>query len=160
VTGWRQRNGTVGEWHRLFATSWHGWANGGPGSRPLVWLRAQFDAPPATAGGLLPLALRMGNATHGASKGRVWVNGFEIGAYWSRSLGGIATAIRGAAQQGSQLYLIPEDYLTADGNANTLVLFEDLGLAGGSSALAALEVVRTAQPWEPAADAALVPSVQ
>ena len=114
----------------------------GPGSRPLVWLKAEFKTPP----GELPLALRLGNATHGASKGRAWVNGYEIGSYWTRSLGSTSAATR--VQRGSQLYLIPDDYLTLDGKANMLVLYEDLGLVGGSGALEALEVVRTAQPWE------------
>ena len=79
----------------------------------------------------------MGNTTHGASKGRAWVNGFEIGSYRTRSLGSTSAATR--VQRGSQLYLIPDDYLTLDGKANMLVLYEDLGLAGGSGALEALD---------------------
>ena len=78
----------------------------------------------------------MGNATAGATKGVAYVNGRDIGQYWSRSLD--------AAQQpsGPQLYLIPEDFLRKEGNE--LVLFEEVGVVGG---LGAIEVVRAAQAW-------------
>jgi hypothetical protein len=68
------------------------------------------------------------------------VNGRELGQYWSRGLGA------GHAPCGPQLYLIPRDYLRADGGNNTLILFEEVGLVG-LSALEAISVVRAAQAW-------------
>ena len=89
---WLHRNGTVGEFHRLFmpevAAAWRGWRGASSGSplpvgKPMVWLMATFDAPPPPAAEsaqqqelALPLALKMGNAT---TKGRAWVNGMELG---------------------------------------------------------------------------------
>ena len=150
LRGWVQLNGTVGEWHRLFmpsaADEWSGWAAVRDGSatpissRPMLWLRGDFQAPPQLPGDDLPLALRTGNATAGATKGRAWVNGRELGQYWSRGLGA------GHAPCGPQLYLIPRDYLRADGGNNTLILFEEVGLVG-LSALEAISVVRAAQAW-------------
>lgn len=83
---WLHRNGTVGEFHRLFmpevAAAWKGWRRASssagplPVGRPMVWLKATFDAPPPPSQQpALPLALKMGNAT----KGRAWVNGVELG---------------------------------------------------------------------------------
>ena len=141
IRGWLQLNGTVGEFHRLFtpsvAASWGGWSAVASAtdiaSRPTVWLRATFSTPPATG---VPLALRMGNATAGATKGKSYVNGKDIGQFWSRSL----DATR--QPSGPQLYLIPEDFLRKEGNE--LVLFEEVGVVGG---LGAIVVVRAAQAW-------------
>jgi hypothetical protein len=87
---WLHRNGTVGEFHRLFmpevAAAWRGWrgaSSGGPlpVGKPMVWLKAAFDAPPPAAAAAqqqeltLPLALKMDSTT----KGRAWVNGVELG---------------------------------------------------------------------------------
>ena len=106
--------------------------------------RWTFDAPPSPTSSNLPLALKMGSLSMqaGATKGRIWVNGYEIGSFWSKSFA--------AGAQGLQLYLIPEDYLTPSKRGNLLVLLEDYGLVGGGSVrggVEGIEVVRVQHAW-------------
>ena len=87
----------------------------------LTWLKAEFDAP---ADWQSPEALAVDLT--GATKGHVFINGFDAGRYWVRD-----PVI-------STYYQLPPDNLKAKGNL--LVLWEEIGIADTST----IRVVRKA----------------
>jgi hypothetical protein len=79
-----------------------------------VWLKTTFDAPTGwDPNGKFPLAMDLGAAT----KGHLYVNGFDCGKYWIRD---------GTAKQAQRYYQIPQDVIKQRGNL--LVLFEEIAV--------------------------------
>jgi hypothetical protein len=123
---WRMRPGLVGEHAGLAAgggilAPWKA-AKRGRG-RPLTWYRATFPAPKGRA----PVALDLGSM----GKGLAWVNGRCLGRYWLAPIGdprqewlGWLMTDPGLGEPTQRYYHVPREWL---GEANTLVLFEELG---------------------------------
>jgi hypothetical protein len=91
--------------------------------RPLTWYRATFPAPKGRA----PVALDLGSM----GKGLAWVNGRCLGRYWLAPIGdprqewlGWLMTDPGLGEPTQRYYHVPREWL---GEANTLVLFEELG---------------------------------
>jgi hypothetical protein len=108
------------------------WAAAGPNAlnQPLTWLQAEFPTPPGSSA----LVLDVG----GLGRGHAYVNGFDIGRYWTIlgtpcsecKCGGDMCCNRALCDKPSQqLYHIPPDVLKLVGGAelNLLVVIEELG---------------------------------
>ncbi len=98
-----------------------------PALPPLTWLRADFTAPPRT---LPPPPGQEATATlnldvTGLSRGRFYVNGVDLGRYWSKLCGGTFMCQR--------FYSIPLDLLRPGEGANTLLLLDELGASNASA---------------------------
>ncbi|KAK0583000.1 hypothetical protein LWI29_032174 [Acer saccharum] len=95
----------------------------------LTWYKAKFDAP----GGDEPLAMDMGSMT----KGQVWINGDNIGRYWTATAKGNCSECSysstyrptrcqsGCDQPTQQWYHVPRSWLKP--KHNLLIVFEELG---------------------------------
>ena len=80
-----------------------------------MWAKTKFDAPAEwDPQGVTPLAIDL----TGASKGHLYVNGFDCGKYWLRG---------GSAAEAQRFYQLPQDKVVQKGNL--LVLFEEIGIA-------------------------------
>ncbi|KAF7127826.1 hypothetical protein RHSIM_Rhsim11G0181100 [Rhododendron simsii] len=96
--------------------------------QPLTWYKAYFNAPDAEE----PLALDMGSM----GKGQVWINGQNIGRYWTLSANGNCTQCiysgtfrpkkcqLGCGQPTQRWYHVPRSWLKP--THNQLVVFEEL----------------------------------
>ncbi|XP_058190728.1 beta-galactosidase 3-like [Rhododendron vialii] len=96
--------------------------------QPLTWYKAYFNAPDAEE----PLALDMGSM----GKGQVWINGQNIGRYWTLSANGNCTGCSysgtfrptkcqlGCGQPTQRWYHVPRSWLKP--THNQLVVFEEL----------------------------------
>jgi hypothetical protein len=151
---WTHICGSAGEALRLAAAPdavpWAPLPAAAPPLAPLTWLRADFTAParvlPPPAGVEAAAALNL-DAT-GLSRGRFFVNGFDLGRYWSKLCGG--------AYMCQRYYSIPLDLLRAGEGANTLLVLDELG-APNASALA-LAVSENLPPPPPPACGAPPPA--
>ncbi|XP_057517906.1 beta-galactosidase 13-like [Amaranthus tricolor] len=79
--GWHHTVGLEGERHKIFTEEGAKRAKWKPAQgvgEPLTWYKAFFDEPEGDE----PLAIRMENMT----KGMIWINGNNIGRYWSSNL--------------------------------------------------------------------------
>jgi len=108
------------------------WAPAGAGAAPpLTWLRTTFTAPAAafvTPGIEANATLNLDAS--GLSRGRFWVNGFDLGRYWTR--------LCGATFMCQRFYSIPFDLLLPGAGANSLVLLDELGAPDVSAVALAL----------------------
>jgi hypothetical protein len=115
---------------------------------PMAWLRANFTAPPAafaTPGVEVNATLNL-DAT-GLSRGRFFVNGFDLGRYWSKACG---------SDMCQRYYSIPFDLLLPGEGANALVLLDEMG-APNVSAIS-LAMSSNAPPPPPTPCAPLPPA--
>eukprot|EP00039_Didymoeca_costata_P006416 m.89973 g.89973 ORF g.89973 m.89973 type:complete len:945 (-) comp13249_c0_seq1:184-3018(-) len=124
---WVQQSGSTGE--KLgFGDGTHG-GDMKPldeeSTMPMSWLQTTFSAP--------PMVFEKFNNEHnvslslditGLSRGRFYVNGFDLGRYWTINCGN---------EMCQRYYPIPFDILKPGNNANTLVLLDELGAARVSS---------------------------
>jgi hypothetical protein len=143
---WTHVAGAVGEAGAAFTPAGGAalpWAPlAGAATAPLTWLRTTFTAP---SGVLAPEAGVEVTATlnldvSGLSRGRFWVNGFDLGRFWSK--------LCGAEYMCQRYYPIPFDLLLAGAGANTLVVLDELGATNVSSAALAVSA-NTAPPPPP-----------
>ncbi|CAK9143234.1 unnamed protein product [Ilex paraguariensis] len=103
-----------------------------PKKRPLIWYKANFDAPTGND----PIALNL----TGMGKGEAWVNGQSIGRYWPAYISptGVCTdtcdyrgsyspdkCLKNCGKPSQLLYHVPRSWLQKNGNI--LVLFEEIG---------------------------------
>ncbi|KAI5666236.1 hypothetical protein M9H77_16089 [Catharanthus roseus] len=103
-----------------------------PTEQPLIWYKANFDAP----AGSDPVALDF----TGLGKGEAWVNGQSIGRYWptyTASNGGCTDScnyrgsyssnkcLKNCGKPSQLLYHVPREWLKP--SENILVLFEEMG---------------------------------
>jgi hypothetical protein len=106
-------------------------AAGSPAVPPMTWLRTTFDAPAAVrrqpAGVELASVLNLDAV--GLSRGTFWVNGHNLGRYWSKSCGAACPhppCPSGAAPVPCQRYYsIPFDYLKEE--KNVLTVLDEMG---------------------------------
>jgi hypothetical protein len=127
---WTHVAGSVGELKQVFTAAggasvpWAPLAPAPVALPPLSWLRAAFTAPAAVlappAGVEVSATLSL-DAT-GLSRGRLFVNGVDLGRYWSALCDAQA---RGCMCQ--RFYSIPGDVLLPGPDANLLVLLDELG---------------------------------
>jgi hypothetical protein len=147
---WAHVVGTVGELRRVYAPDGGGapWAPLTPpaaGAPPLSWLRANFTAPPETLApppGVESAAVLNLDAT-GLSRGRLFVNGADLGRYWS--------ALCGAEFMCQRFYPIPSDLLLPGAGANLLVLLDELGPTNVGAVSLAVSFLAPAAPPDAAA---------
>ena len=98
-----------------------------PMTSPMTWLRTTFDAPPATRAQSEGVELKavLNLDVVGLSRGTFWVNGHNLGRYWSKSCGAACPhppCPAGAVPIPCQRYYsIPFDYLKESGNVLTLL---------------------------------------
>ena len=131
---WTHVAGSVGEARGIPADpSLVPWTPLPPGTLtlpPLTWLRMPFTAParvlPAggSGGGAAEMNATLNLDISGLSRGRFYVNGFDLGRYWSKLCGGQYMCQR--------YYPIPFDLLLPGPAANTLLLLDELGVSNVS----------------------------
>jgi hypothetical protein len=135
VGEWHHRSGSLGEALEVYtdagAAKHANFVPLGPSlavpTPPMTWLRTTFDAPVAVmrpaAGVELTSVLNLD--VLGLSRGFFWVNGLNLGRYWSKSCGAACPhppCASGAAPVPCQRYYsIPYDYLKARGNVLTVL---------------------------------------
>lgn len=92
----------------------------GPSAPPMSWLKATFEAPAAAVdpdpNGERNATLNL-DAT-GLSRGRFFVNGMDLGRYWTKSCGGNIC---------QRFYPIPFDILERSPGINRLTVLDELG---------------------------------
>lgn len=143
---WTHVAGTVGEARAAYtpaggaALPWAPLAGGT--TAPLTWLRTTFTAPASV---LAPAAGVEVSATlnldvSGLSRGRFWVNGFDLGRFWSK--------LCGSEYMCQRFYPIPFDLLVPGVDTNSLVVLDELG-ATNVSAVALAVSANTAPPPPP-----------
>lgn len=127
---WHHHAGSRGEALRVFSTA--GKVKFGALGAPtaMTWLRTTFDAPastrtqPAGAGTELKSVLNLDVV--GLSRGTFWVNGQNLGRYWSKSCGAACPhppcPVGAAPVPCQRYYSIPFDYLKETGNVLTVRL--------------------------------------
>ncbi|RZB91759.1 beta-galactosidase 15-like [Glycine soja] len=132
---WNYKVGLHGEIVKLYCPENNkGWnTNGLPTNRVFVWYKTLFKSPKGTDPVVVDLK--------GLKKGQAWVNGNNIGRYWTRYLaddnGCTATCnyrgpyssdkcITKCGRPTQRWYHVPRSFLRQD-NQNTLVLFEEFG---------------------------------
>jgi hypothetical protein len=103
---------------------------------PLTWLRANFTAPPVQMSGEEVVSALMVDVT-GLSRGRLYVNGFSLGRYWTRQCGSAMC---------QRYYFVPPDVLLPGANANQLVVADVEGITNASAATLAVTVLQGPQP--------------
>lgn len=111
------------------AAAFEGWTSDAVAyeGMPCTWFRASFDTPAAFRGAEDATTLFV-DAT-GLGRGHAFVNGYDLGRYWD-----ITRSKSSAPSTPSQtFYHVPTDWLTADGTANQLVVFDALGASDLSS---------------------------
>ena len=142
---WTHICGSAGEALRLAgapdAVPWAPLPAGAPALPPLTWLRADFTTPQrvrAPPPGV-EVSASLNLDASGLSRGRFYVNGMDLGRYWSKLCGG--------AYMCQRYYSIPLDLLREGEGANTLLVLDELG-APNASALA-LAVSENAPPPPP-----------
>ena len=109
-------------------------AGGEDSSPPMTWLRTTFDAPGAVRA--QPAGVELASVLNldvvGLSRGTFWVNGQNLGRYWSKSCGAACPhppCPSGVALVPCQRYYsIPFDYLKPTGNV--LTLLDEMGATG------------------------------
>ena len=142
LLGWKQRAGTAGE-HLRIMDDGGGHVEWSPLPQSAAvpagtWLQTTFDTPAGlsdTPGGgqLLWQALSLG-------RGRAWLNGFEVGRYWTLARNDASQCPASAeACPTQQYYHLPLAVLEkagggggGGGKKNVLTVFESLGVAAGS----------------------------
>jgi len=144
---WTQVVGSVGEAKAVYtaaggaAVPWTA-AGSSLSTPPLTWLKASFTAPasvlPPPPGVEVSATLNLD--VTGLSRGRFFVNGMDLGRYWSR--------LCGSSSMCQRFYSIPLDLLLPGEGANTLVLLDELG-ASNISAVALAVSANTAPPPPP-----------
>lgn len=149
---WCHVAGSVGELKQVFtaaggaAVSWAPLAPAPAALPPLSWLRTTFTAPAET----LPpptgveVSATLSLDVTGLSRGRLFVNGVDLGRYWSALCDAQA---RGCMCQ--RFYSVPGDVLRAGPGANLLVLLDELGPTN-VSAVALVVASLEPPPPEPA----------
>ena len=115
---WTMRAYTVGEFLSIYTLD--GAANVEWSTQPvrnaaLTWYRSAFQPPLPSDTSELMLS-----AASGVGRGHIWINGHDIGRYWT-ILGGSS----GVPTQ--RLYHIPRDWLALQGQSNIITVFEEIG---------------------------------
>ena len=124
------RGSLAGERLKLFdkgSTSRVAWKSAQSASaEPATWYRTSFTTPAGVADGTKGTQLLLN--VDGLQRGRIWLNGHEIGRYWTLQRNdGSACPFGKTACPTQQFYHLPASWLSEPGESNHLVLFEVLG---------------------------------
>lgn len=143
---WTHVAGAVGEARAAYSPAGGAtlpWAPlSGDVTAPLTWLRTSFTAPAAVlapAAGVEVMAT-LNLDVSGLSRGRFWLNGIDLGRYW--------TKLCGAQYMCQRFYPLPFDYLLPGPGANSLVVLDELGVTNASAVALAVSA-NTAPPPPP-----------
>jgi len=150
--GWSMRSALVGEALQLGYAAGGGrvaWLPSTPAAPgPLSWLRFNFTVPAPLLAALQgdgPGGVEVDTAlvldVTGLTRGRIFVNGFNAGRYWTRMCGS------GMCQR---YYYLPADLLVAGAMANSIVLVDVEGPSNTSAATLAVTRVAAPPPCGPA----------
>lgn len=128
--GWTQVAGAHGEALEVYTpaggskVSWQPAA--GPSVAPMSWLRTAFTAPDAVfrAAPDVELNATLNVDVLGLSRGRLFVNGMDLGRYWSKACG---------SDLCQRYYSVPFDLLQRGAGANSLVVLDEMGAANLSA---------------------------
>eukprot|EP01046_Picozoa_sp_COSAG06_P057785 COSAG06_NODE_11381_length_1519_cov_0.858451_1_plen_279_part_00 len=126
---WVHVVGAVGEHKMVYAAGAVGvtWEPvGGGAARPMTWLTTTFDAPAsvlAPADSTTELKATLNLDVTGLRRGRFFVNGMDLGRYWTKLCGG--------KEMCQRYYPIPFDKLKPSGNI--LAVLDELGPTNLSS---------------------------
>ena len=126
---WVHVVGAVGEHKMVYAAGAVGvtWEPAGGGAaRPMTWLTTTFDAPAsvlAPADSTTELKATLNLDVTGLGRGRFFVNGMDLGRYWTKLCGG--------KEMCQRYYPIPFDKLKPSGNI--LAVLDELGPTNLSS---------------------------
>jgi len=114
--GWTQQVGLRGERYRWFNSTEGEWNTSMKMDSSMTWYQLAIVTPTVKGdAGWATWTVDMG----GMGKGSVWVNGFMLGAYWS---------IKDSKGEFSQRYYhLPRDNLKPPGEANNVVILEEIG---------------------------------
>lgn len=127
---WTHVAGSAGEALNIPATPskvpWTPIPSGVVSLPPLTWVRIPFTAPtrvlaPPPILGTLEVNATLNLDVSGLSRGRFFVNGFDLGRFW--------TKLCGTQFMCQRFYPIPFDLLLPGVNANTLVILDELGVS-------------------------------
>jgi hypothetical protein len=161
AAGWVMQSGVTGEARRVFTPAGlvnASWAPAPDAPPPMSWLYTRFPSPPAAvmaallpaaAGGAGEVTASLNLDVTGLGFGRLFLNGFDLGRYWSKACG--------RTEMCQRYYSLPADLLAPAGGDNLLVLFDAAGApAVGGAALVLSQIVSaTAGGAAAAATAAL-----
>ena len=116
---WTHRVGAVGEAKEVFTTAGAAtvtWSAAGKTAAPMTWLTATFAAPAEVLaqGPATELEATLNLDVTGLSRGRFFVNGMDLGRYWSKTCGQ-------EEQMCQRYYPLPFDKLKASGNVLTVL---------------------------------------
>ena len=109
---WFHQVGLFGEKKQIYTPQGHAtvqWEDAVPTGKPLTWYSAYFPKPALKDG--LSLVLKLSSM----SRGHVFLNGFDLGRYWSIQIDGVFV---------QQWYFVPTSLLNDD---NLLVLLDEYG---------------------------------
>ena len=123
---WTMRGGLAGEHAGIYAPSVSAavaWTPVTGTVEPATWLKTSFATPDGVADGAAQLHLDVS----GLQRGRIWLNGHEVGRYWSLERDdGTACPFGASKCPTQQFYHLPAAWLRP-GAKNELVIFETLG---------------------------------
>lgn len=131
---WKMRGGLAGEHLALFTstgTSKVSWTTSGQSTTAGVWLKTMFTTPANVADG--PGATQLLLDASGLGRGRFWVNGHEVGRYYTLTRNDGSACPKGSSCPTQQYYHIPAAWLVSGQNANLLTIFEASGATELSS---------------------------
>lgn len=96
---------------------------------PATWLKTSFETPAGVADGAGGDQLHLD--VSGLERGRIWLNGHEVGRYWTLERNDGSACPFGAKEcPTQQFYHLPAAWLLEKGEKNELVIFETLGATG------------------------------
>ena len=128
---WKMRGGLAGEHLKLMdpaasaaAAKWSNVSAGGHGSAA-TWYKTEFATPAGVSDA--PGGSQLLLDAKGLGRGRAWLNGYEIGRYWTLERNdGSACPFGKESCPTQQYYHLPAAWLSS-GKPNVLVIFETLG---------------------------------
>lgn len=124
---WTMRGGLAGEHVGIYEATPSAtitWAPVTGTVEPATWLKTSFATPDGVADGAAQLHLDVS----GLQRGRIWLNGHEVGRYWSLERNdGTACPFGASKCPTQQFYHLPAAWLAKPGAKNDLVVFETLG---------------------------------
>jgi hypothetical protein len=152
---WTMQSGLVGEVLAVYTAAGAAkvsWSTNYQNAGPLSWYQVAFTAPATTfiqPGVEVNASLNL-NAL-GLSRGRFFVNGFDLGRYWSK--------LCGSTYACQQYYSIPGDLLNEGPNANVLTILDLEGVADISLVDMQLSVLSPPPPCKTATQGSNISSV-
>lgn len=137
--GWTMQAGLSGEAGQVYSAGFGNvtWTPALASTGPVSWIATHFQSPPAaTMAQMLPgngeVTITLNLNVEGLGRGTIYLNGFNLGRYWSKRCGG---------DMCQRYYSLPADLLSPAGQTNLLVLFDDLGTTNVNAATLAYSTI-------------------